>query len=136
MRPEIQTEPSSKESPYSFEEAPPQVSEWRRFIRVFIKRKVVICGVVIISLLIFTAVFAPVLSPYPPDKQNLANALQGPSGEHWLGTDHLGRDQVSRLIFGTRIALQVGVISVGVATRWGRSQRWRYPASTFAGAWG
>jgi ABC-type dipeptide/oligopeptide/nickel transport system permease subunit len=83
---------------------------------VFLKRKVVICGVAIIALLVVTALFAPLLAPHHPDKQNLSQALQGPSGEHWLGTDHLGRDQLSRLIFGTRIALQVGVISVGVAT--------------------
>lgn len=116
MRPTIQSEQPDKEEALSFEEARPRVSEWRRFSRVFFGRKVVFFGFVIITLLIIVAAFAPFLAPYDPDEPNLKEALQYPSWEHWLGTDPLGRDLMSRLIYGTRVSLQVGVIAVGVAT--------------------
>jgi peptide/nickel transport system permease protein len=101
---------------YSFYETLPQQKEWQRFVRVFSKRKLVLFGLFIITLLIITAIIAPVLAPYNPNAQNLSQTLQAPSRDYWLGTDHLGRDQASRLIFGTRVALQVGFFSVGLAS--------------------
>jgi ABC-type dipeptide/oligopeptide/nickel transport system permease subunit len=98
-------------------EAPPRVSEWRRFRRVFFQRKLVLFGLVVLFILFFVAIFANVLAPYDPYVGNLAESLQQPSAKHWLGTDLQGRDELSRLIFGTRTALQVGfltVISAGV----------------------
>ncbi len=96
-------------------EAPVRVNEFRRFLRVFLSRKVVIFGAAIILLLIITAIFAPLFAPYDPYKQDLSNALQGPSKEHLLGTDPLGRDELSRIVYGTRISLLVGIVSVGFA---------------------
>lgn len=98
-------------------EAPPRVSEWRRFRRVFFQRKLVLFGLVVLFILFFVAIFANVLAPYDPYVGNLAESLQQPSAKHWLGTDLQGRDELSRLIFGTRTALQVGfltVISAGI----------------------
>lgn len=98
-------------------EAPPRVSEWRRFRRVFFQRKLVLFGMVVLFILFFVAIFANVLAPYNPYVGNLSESLQQPSAKHWLGTDLQGRDVFSRLIFGTRTALQVGfltVISAGV----------------------
>ncbi len=100
----------------SFTPAPPRVSEWRRFRRVFFQRRIVIFGLLVLIILGLTAVFAPQLSPYDPYKQNLSKILQQPSSEHLLGTDPIGRDTLSRLIYGTRTALTVGFVSVSLAT--------------------
>jgi peptide/nickel transport system permease protein len=97
------------------EEKPVHISEFRRLIRVMFGRWLVVVGVVIIFLLILTAVFAPYIAPYQPNKQNLRLSIQPPSRDHWLGTDDLGRDQLSRIIFGSRIALMVGVVAVTVS---------------------
>ncbi|MDP3898483.1 MAG: ABC transporter permease, partial [Mesorhizobium sp.] len=59
----------------------------------------------VLALLLFLAVFADLVAPYGPLKQNLIASLQGPSAAHWLGTDDLGRDVLSRLIYGCRIAV-------------------------------
>jgi peptide/nickel transport system permease protein len=99
-----------------FSESMPRVSEFQRFRRVFFGRPVVIFGFVVIFLLVLAAIFAPLISPYDPNLPNLKENLQQPSLKHWLGTDNLGRDVVSRLIFGTRVSLMVGFVSVGVAT--------------------
>ncbi len=71
----------------------------------FRANKLAMFGLVILILLIVMAVFAPWLAPYSPFSQNLADRLQPPGPEHWLGTDHLGRDILSRLIHGSRITL-------------------------------
>ena len=72
-------------------------------------------GLAFIILLVFMAVFADWIAPYGMKEQNLANALQFPSADHWLGTDDLGRDILSRIIYGTRISLTVGISAVVVA---------------------
>ncbi|MBN1190077.1 MAG: ABC transporter permease [Dehalococcoidales bacterium] len=100
---------------HGIEESPPQVSEMRRIIRVMFSRWLVIFGTVIIALLIFMAIFAPFISPYDPYKQNLTIRLNQPSSEHLFGTDALGRDVLSRVIYGSRISLLVGIIGVGIA---------------------
>ena len=96
-------------------EAPPRINEFRRFLRVFLGRKVVIFGAVVILILIIVAIFAALIAPYDPYQQNLREALKHSSWEHLLGTDPLGRDELSRIIYGTRTSLMVGIISVGVA---------------------
>ena len=96
-------------------EMPPRVNEFRRFMRVFLGRKIVLVGLVIVVLFLITAAIAPLLAPYSPNEQDLRNALSGPSREHLLGTDSFGRDSLSRIIYGSRISLMVGVIAVGIA---------------------
>jgi peptide/nickel transport system permease protein len=91
-----------------FLEAPPRVNEWRRFSRVFFARRLVIFGLLVLFLLIITAIFAPLLAPYGPYKQDMRNTLQQPGSEHLLGTDSLGRDTLSRLIYGSRTTILVG----------------------------
>ncbi|MFE0154332.1 dipeptide/oligopeptide/nickel ABC transporter permease/ATP-binding protein [Nonomuraea sp. NPDC059007] len=66
-------------------------------------------------LLVLAAVAAPWLAPYDPSAVNVTGRLEGPGAAHWLGTDELGRDQLSRLIYGTRIALRASVQAVGLA---------------------
>jgi ABC-type dipeptide/oligopeptide/nickel transport system permease subunit len=102
-------------SDIDFQEAPPRVSTWRRFRRVFLQRKLVIFGLVVLSLLVFTAIFAESLAPYDPYQGNLRDSLLQPSRQYLLGTDIQGRDTLSRLIFGTRTALLVGFVTVGIA---------------------
>ena len=95
-----------------FEEATPRVSEWRRFRRVFFSRGVVVFGLVVLILMFFVAAFGTWLAPYDPYKPGTAESLAQPSWEHPLGADLLGRDTLSRLIYGSRTALMVGFISV------------------------
>lgn len=99
-----------------FEEAPPRVSEWKRFRRVFLSRGMVVFGLLVLLLLLFTAIFAVWLAPYDPYKPGTADSLLQPNRQNLLGTDILGRDTLSRLIYGSRTALMVGFISVGVAS--------------------
>ena len=82
-----------------------------RFFRVFSDATGVL-GFVFAMLIIAAAIFAPYLAPYPPEQINVANRLAGPSPEHLLGTDQLGRDILSRLIFGARVALVVALPAV------------------------
>jgi peptide/nickel transport system permease protein len=93
----------------------PRVSEFRRFSKVFLSRGVVIFGLVIVVAFLLTAAFAPWLAPYDPYEQHFDNLLAPPSWQHWLGTDTLGRDTLSRIIFASRTTLMVGVIALGIA---------------------
>ena len=89
--------------------------EFNRFLRVLFGRGLVIFGTVIILLVIATAIFAPLLAPYNPYDQDLSKSLLKPSSAHWLGTDSLGRDTLSRLIYGSRNSLMVGIVALGIA---------------------
>jgi peptide/nickel transport system permease protein len=91
------------------------MSGYRLFIRVMSGRWIVILGAVIIFLLIIAAIFAPWIAPYNPNKIDLASSLQAPSSQHWLGTDQAGRDVLSRIIYGSRIAVSVGLVVVILA---------------------
>ncbi|MBX3290113.1 MAG: ABC transporter permease [Acidobacteria bacterium] len=72
-------------------------------------------GIFIVAIVIFVAVFAPFLATHDVTVQNLELRFAEPSAEHWFGTDALGRDVYSRVLFGARISLQVGIIVVGVS---------------------
>ena len=85
------------------------------FFRRLIKEKPlsIIAGVVIL-LLILVAIFADVLAPFPHDEVNIVDRMQAPSGRYLLGTDQLGRDLLSRLIFGAQISLTIGLAATTV----------------------
>ncbi len=91
---------------------PPRRSEWRRITRVFFGRKLYAIGFAIVVLLILVAIFAPLLAPYDPLKSDLPNKLLQPSWQHPLGTDSVGRDVLSRIIYGARTSLIIGFSSV------------------------
>jgi peptide/nickel transport system permease protein len=100
----------------TFQEAPVHISEFRRFRRVFLGRKVIIFALLIIAVLIVMALFAPLLAPYNPYVQDLDNILLQPTREHLLGTDAMGRDTLSRVIYGSRTSLMVGIITVAISS--------------------
>ncbi|MGN0373063.1 MAG: ABC transporter permease [Enterocloster sp.] len=79
------------------------------------KDKVAMACLIFILLLVLMAVFAPLIAPYEQDYQDVTAILQGPTAKHLLGTDEYGRDILSRIIFGTRISLSVGVVAEGIA---------------------
>lgn len=89
----------------------PWLDVWRRLK----KDKMAMFGLFIILLLIFAAIFADFIAPYGYDDQNLKARLIGPGSEYLLGTDNFGRDIFSRIVYGSRISLQVGFIAVGIS---------------------
>ena len=97
------------------EESLPRVNEFKRFFRVLLSRGVVIFGAVVIVVFVLSAILAPLISPYDPYAQSLNDVLQQPNTKHFLGTDAIGRDTLSRIIYGTRITLLVGVGTVLIA---------------------
>jgi len=85
---------------------------WKRFR----KNKLGMAGLVMVALMFFISFLAPILSPYAPDHINTDAVLLPPSWDHPFGTDTLGRDVLSRMIFGARVSLKVGFVAVGIAT--------------------
>ncbi len=86
--------------------------DWRRW-------RLVITGGVIIAVILIAALFAPLIAPYSPFDLDVATMLQGPSQAHWLGTDELGRDVLSRIIYAARISMQVAFIAASVGLVFG-----------------
>jgi peptide/nickel transport system permease protein len=84
----------------------------QRAWRSFRNNRTAVVGLVMIALLTIIAVSAPLLTPHDPLIQSAANRLESPSSEHWFGRDQYGRDIMSRVMYGTRIALIVGIVSV------------------------
>ena len=87
-------------------------SESMEVLRHLLKNRAAVLGLVIILGFILAALLAPILAPHDPLEANLLNRLKGPTAEHPLGTDELGRDLLSRLLYGGRISLNIGIISV------------------------
>ncbi|MFT5193375.1 MAG: peptide/nickel transport system permease protein [Cellvibrionaceae bacterium] len=87
-------------------------SPGRRALRRFLRHKLAIFGLVVLTIMGLAALFAPLIAPYDPAAQDLVNFRQAPSQAHWLGTDGFGRDVLSRLIWGARPSLSVGLIAV------------------------
>jgi peptide/nickel transport system permease protein len=84
-------------------------------LREVARRPAGLFGLIVVGGLFFLAIFAPFIAPYDPAEQDIPNRLQGPSWDHLLGTDQLGRDILSRLIFGVRVALSVALPGVVAA---------------------
>ena len=88
------------------------VSQRRRAWRTFSRNRSAVVGLVMVIAIVLIAVFAPLLAPHNPLTQSVTNRLEGPSPGYPLGRDAYGRDVLSRIIYGTRVALQVGIFSV------------------------
>ena len=98
----------------ALDEDRPPLSARRRFMRRFLRQRVAIGALIFLILLTLVAIFANVLAPYDPDATDLTDVFAPPSSEHWLGTDQLGRDVLSRLIVGTRVSLLAAVQAVAI----------------------
>jgi ABC-type dipeptide/oligopeptide/nickel transport system permease subunit len=80
---------------------------WRRFRR----NKLAVAGLAFLTILILAAIFAPLITKYDPISDRTRNYRQGPSTAHWFGTDGIGRDVFSRILYGARISLKIGIIA-------------------------
>jgi peptide/nickel transport system permease protein len=87
-----------------------QAGFWPRFR----KNKMAFCGALMILGLVVMAVFAPLIAPYPFDEQDFLVAQEPPSSQHWFGTDEFGRDIFSRIVYASRISLEVGFVAVSI----------------------
>ena len=85
---------------------------WKRFRR----NRFALAGGMVVALLFLVSLCAPLITPYHPDAINAYQVLLPPSAAHWMGTDELGRDVFTRVVFGARISLYVGFVAVGIAT--------------------
>lgn len=95
--------------------ARPASDSWR-VARAFCRHRLAVLGLVVITLLGLAAVFAPVVATHDPFAVDLLAAGQPPSAAHWLGTDEVGRDVFSRLVYGARVSLSVGLVAVTIYT--------------------
>jgi peptide/nickel transport system permease protein len=100
--PEAPQEPGKERSRSQFADM------WRRFM----KNKLAMVGLVIVAILVILALVQPFISPYDPYDQNLANTLAPPGGDHLFGTDSLGRDLYSEMLYGLKLALIVGIATM------------------------
>lgn len=89
-------------------------SPFREFWRRMLRQKIAMIACLLLMLLALAAIFAPWLAPYDPTAADYENVLAGPSAVHWAGTDAFGRDVFSRIIYGGRISLAVGFLSVSL----------------------
>ncbi|WP_330999167.1 ABC transporter permease [Oryzicola mucosus] len=90
-------------------------SQFAWLARRFIRNRAALFGLVIVGLFVILAVFAPLIAPFDPIKTNWSMIRKAPSALHWFGTDELGRDVLSRVIYGARASLMAGVVSVLIA---------------------
>lgn len=93
----------------------PAPAKRRNIIQRLSRSKVAVVGFCTLMVLVFVALTAPIISPYPPNEVAPRDALQAPSWEHLFGTDQYGRDNFSRVLYGARISLLVGFIAVSIA---------------------
>src|SRR5713101_6103082 len=97
---------------------PPTVTsrgEMRQIWRTFARNQLALGGSAVVGALVVLAVLAPLVAPWDPNKPDTKRILAPPSRSHWLGTDQLGRDVLSRVLHGSRVSLAVGFVSVGIA---------------------
>src|SRR5688572_8593758 len=93
-----------------------QQSERSKFFHVLIKRKTVLFGLIVLAVFVTLAVFAPLITPYAPNKLSIVNRLKPPDTRWFFGTDEFGRDVFSRTIFSARLSLLVGFAVVVLAS--------------------
>ncbi len=85
-----------------------------RGLRSFFRNRLVVPAIIVLLALLVAALFAPQLATHQPNRQNFTALLQPPSAENWLGTDELGRDIYTRVLYGARISVTVAVLAVGL----------------------
>ncbi len=94
-------------------------SQWLRFVKRFLRSRNVMVGSTVLSVVILLVLLAPSISPYKPTEQFRRHRLQPPNAEFLLGTDNLGRDIFTRILYGGQVSLQVGIVSVAIGATLG-----------------
>ncbi len=105
-------------------------SEWRKRLHRVLYNPLTALGLSVILIWGVLGITAPLLAPYGPNEPRMSVRLSAPSSEHWLGTDQYGRDIFTRVLYGARISMGIGLISVGIALLFG------LPLGALAGYWG
>lgn len=90
----------------------PRPSRWKETRDIILKNKLTLVGFVIVALIVAIGVLSPLIAPYDPNLMNMPERLAAPSGTHLFGTDEMGRDILSRIMYGARISIVVGVVIV------------------------
>jgi peptide/nickel transport system permease protein len=102
--------------PYVEEEATVTLSQWQLGWRRFRRNKLAIVCIVVLAIILLSVIFAPLLTPYNYHEIELTQRLQPPSIHHWMGTDNLGRDEFTRVLYGGRVSIFVGLAVALVAS--------------------
>lgn len=110
---QVQVETTSQTTQVTFEN--PKIRMLKEMLQRFLQNKLAIMGGIITILIILMAIFAQWVSPHDPAAQNYEKILAAPSAEHLFGTDQLGRDILTRVIYGAQVSVKAGLISVGIA---------------------
>jgi peptide/nickel transport system permease protein len=95
------------------------MSDGRRLLRRVLRKRMMIAGAIVVVVWVLLAALAPAISPYDPIEQDVYHRLGAPSAAHWLGVDELGRDVLSRVLYGGRVSLPVAAAVVAVAAVFG-----------------
>jgi ABC-type dipeptide/oligopeptide/nickel transport system permease subunit len=91
------------------------MSFFKTFLYLLERNRLAFVCFAVIAAIVLVAIFAPFVATYDPNEPDLKNKLSGPTSQHWLGTDQLGRDVFSRIVWGARVSLKVGIVAVGIA---------------------
>ena len=97
----------------------PDDQPWKRALRRLVHRRGAMIGAAVVLFFVLMAIFAPMVAPYAPIATDWAAVRKAPSWAHWLGTDEIGRDVLSRVIFGARASLLAGLVSVCISLMFG-----------------
>lgn len=109
----VVTAPRSLEA-VEFLDLPPELSPWKRARRRFMSHKLAVLGLAILLNMVLISIFAEFVAPYDPTRNHLHKLLAPPDSLNWLGTDRSGRDTFSRVVYGSRVSLSVGVVAVSI----------------------
>ena len=102
----------TEKSPVIGKKSSPRSEAFKTFMKRLLKNKAAVIGGLVILFIILVGIIGPFLSKTDPNAQDILNKLQPPSKEHWFGTDNFGRDIFTRIVFGTKLTLKVGFLSV------------------------
>src|SRR5829696_5357634 len=108
------TDHAIAQSVVGLQKAAERTSPKRPRLRAFARHRLAVFGAVVIGTLVLVAIFAPFIATHDPNEIDLFATSESPSSEHWLGTDDIGREVFSRVVYGTRVSLSVGLVAVTI----------------------
>jgi peptide/nickel transport system permease protein len=109
------TQATTAAAPAAISDGGAEPGRLRTALRALVANRLALTGAVVAAVFVIAALAAPLIAPYDPARPDFSQVLQAPGWAHWLGTDDLGRDQLSRVIYGARASMQVGVLAVLLA---------------------